>query len=71
MDTTCSYNRYLYRLSVQAVLITDRAKNSISPTNIIADLIFGTSLLTSRTKATIRDQACTGLHVPALKTVGK
>ena len=33
------YNRYLYRLSVQAVLITDIVKNSLSAANIIADPI--------------------------------
>ena len=39
------YNRYLHRLSMQAALITDIVKNSISATDIIADLIIGTSLL--------------------------
>ena len=41
------YNRYLYRLSVQAVPSTDIVKCSISATDIIADLIIGTSLHTS------------------------
>ena len=38
------YNQYLYRLSVQAVSITDKVKSSISATDVIADPIIGTSL---------------------------
>ena len=38
------YNRYLYWLFVQAVLITDIVKNTISAVDIIADPIIGTSL---------------------------
>ena len=38
------YNWYLYRLSVQAVPITDKVKSSISATDIIVDPIISTSL---------------------------
>ena len=40
------YNRYLYRLPVQAVPITDIVKNSISSADIVTDPIIGTSLVT-------------------------
>ena len=39
------YNRYLYRLPVQAVPITDIVKNSISSADIVTDPIIGTSLM--------------------------
>ena len=39
------YNRYLYRLPVQAVPITDIVKNSISSADIVTDPIIGTSLI--------------------------
>ena len=39
------YNRYLYRLPVQAVPITDIVKNSISSADIVTDPIIGTSLV--------------------------
>ena len=39
------YNQYLYQLTVQAVLITDTVKNSISAADVIADPIIGTSLM--------------------------
>ena len=38
------YNQYLYRLPVQAVLITDIVKNSILSADIVTDAIIGTSL---------------------------
>ena len=38
------YNRYLYRLPVQAVPITDIVKNSISSADIVTDPIIGISL---------------------------
>ena len=38
------YNRYLYRVPVQAVPITDIVKNSISSADIVTDPIIGTSL---------------------------
>ena len=44
------YNRYLYRLSMQAVMITDIVKNSILAANIFADPIIGTSLLFTQLK---------------------
>ena len=39
------YNRYLYRLPVQVVPITDIVKNSISSAGIVTDPIIGISLL--------------------------
>ena len=39
------YNRYLYRLSLLAVPITDTVKMSISVADISADPIIGTPLL--------------------------
>ena len=41
------YNRYLYRLPVQAVPIIDIVKNSISSADIVTDPIIGTSLMYS------------------------
>ena len=38
------YNRYLYRLTVQAVPTTDIVKNSISSADIVTNPIIGTSL---------------------------
>ena len=38
------YNRYLYRLPVQAVPITNIIKNSISSADIVTDPIIGTTL---------------------------
>ena len=43
------YNRYLYRLPVQAVPITDIVKNSISSADIVTDPIIGTSLILTHT----------------------
>ena len=45
------YNRYLYRLPVQAVPITDIVKNSISSADIVTDPIIGTSLPPTQTLA--------------------
>ena len=39
------YNRYLYRLSLLAVPITDTVKMSISVADISADPIIGTPLI--------------------------
>ena len=39
------YNRYLYRLPVQAVPITNIVKNRISSADIVTDPIIGTSLV--------------------------
>ena len=39
------YNRYLYRLSMQAVPITDIVNNSISTASIIANPIISTPRL--------------------------
>ena len=49
------YNRYIYRLPVQAVPITDIVKNSISAADTIADPIIGTSLvyIVSKTTASL------------------
>ena len=49
------YNRYIYRLPVQAVLITDTVKNGISAADTIADPITGTSLvyIVSKTTASL------------------
>ena len=49
------YNRYLYRLSVQAVPITDIVKNSISSADIVTDPIIGTSLYSVYTVYTLYD----------------
>ena len=53
------YNRYLYRLPVQAVPITDIVKNSISSTNIVTDPIIGTSLIATHTNFRLHGQ-CIG-----------
>ena len=50
------YNRYLYQLSVQVVPITDIVKSSISATNIIANLIIGTSLEVTSTLSQVNHQ---------------
>ena len=49
------YNRYIYRLPVQAVPITDIVKNGISAADTIADPIIGTSLvyIVSKTTASL------------------
>ena len=44
------YNRYLYRLPVQAVPIIDIVKNSISSADIVINPIIGTSLLIVKQK---------------------
>ena len=55
------YNRYLYRLSLLAVPITDTVKMSISVADISADPIIGTPLLDTGTfirKLTVKFSYC-------------
>ena len=49
------YNQYLYWLSVQAVLIIDIVKSSLSAADIIANPIIGTSLIISRVRHMLSD----------------